>query len=259
MSFVFANIFYTLGLLTGMLILMEAGRWIGLKRMGEDPDGARVGTGTVEGALLALLGLLIAFSFSGAAARFDQRRQQIVDEAGAIGSTYSMIDLLPPEAQAPMRESVRLYLDSRLEAYRAMPDLTAAKKSLERSKGLQNVMWGQAVDATRDPAYRQASLQISPAIGKMIDISTRRTAALYSHPPTIIFIMLAVLMLVCSLLAGYGMASRRSRNWLHTAAFAVLLSLTFYVIRDLEYPRLPGLVGMNNFDNVLVELRNSME
>ena len=53
-------------------------------------------------------------------------------------------------------------------------------------------------------------------------------------------------------------AGTKSRNGTHTIAFAVVLSLTFYVIRDLEYPRLPGLVGMNNFDNVLVELRESM-
>ncbi len=70
--------------------------------------------------------------------------------------------------------------------------------------------------------------------------------------------MLAGLMLVDSLLAGYGMASAKSRNWTHTVAFAVTLALTFYVIRDLEYPRLPGLVGMSNFDNVLVDLRINM-
>ena len=92
----------------------------------------------------------------------------------------------------------------------------------------------------------------------MIDISTQRTAALYTHPPTIIFVMLAGLMLVGSLLAGYWMASAKSRNWTHTVAFSVILALTFYVIRDLEFPRLPGLVGLNDFDNVLVDLRKSM-
>jgi hypothetical protein len=92
----------------------------------------------------------------------------------------------------------------------------------------------------------------------MIGISTQRTVALEVHPPTIIFVMLAGLMLVGALLAGYGMASGKSRNWVHTVAFVVILALTFYVIRDLEYPRLPGLVGMNDFDNVMVDLRKSM-
>ena len=74
MNFALINLLYTLGLLLGMLILLEVGRRIGLKRMAVDTEGARAGIGTVEGALLALLGLLIAFSFSGAAARFDARR-----------------------------------------------------------------------------------------------------------------------------------------------------------------------------------------
>lgn len=252
------NLIYTIGLLLGMLFLLEVGRRIGLRRMAVDSEGARAGIGTVEGALLALLGLLIAFSFSGAAARYDARRQQIIDEANDIGSAYMLVDLLPPEAQPPLRDKFRQYVDSRLEAYRRMPDLAGALAEFERSKTLQNDIWARAVTATRDSGYQPVAMQILPAIGKMINISTQRTAALQMHPPTIIFVMLAGLMLVGSLLAGYGMASTKSRNWTHTVAFAVILALTFYVIRDLEFPRLPGLVGLNDFDNVLVDLRKSM-
>jgi hypothetical protein len=241
MSFALLNLLYTAGLLLGMLLSLEVGRRIGRRRLAEDADGARARIGTVEGAILALLGLLIAFSFSGAAARYDQRRQQIVDEASDISSAYAIGDLLPPEVQPPLRERFRQYVDSRLEAYRRIPDLAAAKIELDRSKVLQNDIWTEAVRATREPPYQQAAMQVLPAIGKMINISSQRTAALYTHPPTIIFVMLGGLMLVGSLLAGYGMAGTKSRNWLHAAAFAVVLSLTFYVIRDLEYPRLPGL------------------
>ena len=71
-------------------------------------------------------------------------------------------------------------------------------------------------------------------------------------------VSLAVLMLVGSLMECYGMASIKSLNWVHTVAFVVILALTFYVIRDLEFPRLPGLVGLNEIDNVMVDLRKSM-
>lgn len=258
MNFALINLIYTVCLLLGMLFLLEVGRRIGLRRMATDMEGARAGIGTVEGALLALLGLLIAFSFSGAAARFDARRQQIIDEANEIGSAYMLVDLLPSEAQPPLRDKFRQYLDSRLEAYRKMPDLDAAQAEFDRSKIVQNEIWTQAVTATRDAGYQPVAMLILPAISKMMNISTQRTVALKIHPPAIIFVMLAGLMLVGSLLAGYGMASRKSRNWVHTIAFAVILTLTFYVIRDLEFPRLPGLVGMNDIDNVLVDLRKSM-
>jgi hypothetical protein len=54
------------------------------------------------------------------------------------------------------------------------------------------------------------------------------------------------------------MAGGKSRNWVHMAAFVAILAFTFYVIRDLEFPRLPGLVGMSEIDNVMVDLRKSM-
>jgi len=259
MSFALGNLLYTTGLLAGMLILLEVGRRIGSRRLAADPEGARAGIGTVEGALLALLGLLIAFSFSGAATRFDVRRQQIVNEGSAISGAYAFVDLLPSQAQPRLRETFRQYLDSRLEVYRLMPDLAAAKTQLERSKSLQEEIWTQATDATRESAYQPVALQILPAVGRMIDISAQRTAALYTHPPSIIFFMLGGLMLIGAMLAGYGMAGSRTRNWTHTTAFAAVLALTFYVIRDLEFPRQPGLVGMSSFDNVLVEVRKDMD
>lgn len=110
MSFALTNLIFTLALLLGMLFFSEVGRRIALWRMAVDKEGARTGIGTVEGALLALLGLLIAFSFSGAAARFDARRQQIIDEANQIASAYMLVDLLPSEAQAPLRDKFRLYV-----------------------------------------------------------------------------------------------------------------------------------------------------
>jgi hypothetical protein len=119
-----------------------------------------------------------------------------------------------------------------------MPDPAAAKAEFERSKTLQNEIWTQAVTARRDSGYEPVTMLILPPFGKMINISTQRIVALQMHPPTIIFVMLAGLMLVGSLLAGYGMASGKSRNWMHAVAFVVILALTVYVIRDLEPPRI---------------------
>ena len=97
-----------------------------------------------------------------------------------------------------------------------------------------------------------------PALNQMIDITTMRTMAARTHPPTIIFVMLAVLVLICSLLAGVGMAGGKSRNWIHIIGFAAILAVTLYVILDLEHPRL-GLIRVEAFDQVLVELRQSMK
>ena len=78
------------------------------------------------------------------------------------------------------------------------------------------------------------------------------------HPPMIVFVMLFGLALTSSLLAGYGMAGARSRNWLYMLGFAVTLASAVYVILDLEHPRL-GLIRVDPFDQALVDLRESMQ
>src|SRR5437764_1062365 len=104
MSYLPAAILCTLGLLTGIVATMEFGRRMGARRVAEYGDGAVAGVSTVEGGVFALLGLLLAFTFSGAASRFDTRRQQIVEEANNIGTAYLRVDLLPAAAQPELRE-----------------------------------------------------------------------------------------------------------------------------------------------------------
>jgi len=249
---------FTVALFVGMLLLLEFGRRIGIRRLARDAEGARAGLGTVEGAIFALLGLLIAFTFSGAAARFDVRRQLIVEETNAVGTAYLRIDLLPPDAQPALRETFRRYVDSRLDVYAKVPDMEAVKEQLARSNEVQGELWTQAVAACRGSNSQPATMLLLPAINQMIDITTTRTMAAQIHPPTIVFAMLAALALVGALLAGYGMAGGKSRSWIHMLGFAAIMALTVYVILDIEYPRL-GWIRVDAFDQALVDLRQSMK
>jgi hypothetical protein len=81
-----ASSLFAFALFVGMLILLNVGRRIGAKHLASNPKGAPSGTGTIEAAVFALLGLLIAFAFSGAVSRFDARRHLIVEKANAIGT-----------------------------------------------------------------------------------------------------------------------------------------------------------------------------
>jgi hypothetical protein len=60
-----------------------------------------------------------------------------------------------------------------------------------------------------------------------------------------------------ALLAGYSMAGGKTRSWIHTLGFAVIMATTVYVILDLEFPRL-GMIRIDDFDRILIELRQSM-
>jgi hypothetical protein len=88
MNYVPIAILCTLSLLIGIMVIMELGRRIGVRRLARRGDNVVAGVAAIDGAVFALLGLLLAFTFSGAASRFDTRRQQIVEEANDIGTAY---------------------------------------------------------------------------------------------------------------------------------------------------------------------------
>lgn len=249
---------YCGGLFLGILVSMETGRRLGMRRLLADPDGARVGAGAVDGAVFALLGLLIAFTFSGAASRFDDRRFLVAEEANNIGTAWLRIDVLPASAQPPLRDLFRQYLDSRLAAYRNVPDVDSTREELIRSERLQREIWAQAINAARDSGSQPAHMLLLPALNDMIDITTTRNMAAQIHPPPIIFVMLGVLTLVGAILIGYGMAGGKTRSWLHGIGFAAVMAAAVYVIVDIEYPR-HGLIRVDAADQVLVDLRRSME
>src|SRR5678816_3372464 len=92
-----------------MLACGEIGRRIGSLRVARDPEGLAKGTGAAEAAVFGLLGLLIAFTFSGAASRFEERRHLVTQEANAIGLSLIRIDLLPDDAQPELRRLFRRY------------------------------------------------------------------------------------------------------------------------------------------------------
>jgi hypothetical protein len=257
-SFTFLALALAGALFVGMLALMEAGRVAGSRRHARDAEGSHAGVGVIEGSVFGLLGLLIAFTFSGAAERFYRRRHLIVEEVNAIGTAWKRIDMLPTDAQPGIRDGFRRYLDARIAAYRKLPDLNAAAEEFARAEHAGEETWAKAAAATRPETVTPARVLILPALNEMFDIAEARRLATRMHPPVIIYVMLAAFALAGALLAGYGMAGGQSRNWIHMVAFALTISAAGYVILDLEYPRL-GLIQVNQFDRALLELRATMK
>lgn len=247
------------GLLFVIVALLETGRRIGAARRRADPDGASAGLGTIEGAVFGLMGLLIAFTFSGASTRLETRRQQIGQEANAIGTAYLRIDLLPAAAQPALRQDFRDYLDLRISAFRKIRhDIATAKEDLARSNAMQGKIWKEAVIACQQQSSPAVTTLVLSSFNDMIDITTTRLVALQTHPPDIVFYGLGVLVLATSLLAGYGMAAGKQRSWMHMILYAVIMSAALYIILDIEHPRI-GLIRLDGADQVLIDLRSSMK
>src|SRR5213078_1149181 len=159
---------FVLLLLIGMLLLLELGRRFGVRRRPKESEGERGGLGTIEGAVFALFGLLMAFTFSGAASRFNEKRMLIAEEVNTIETAYLRVQLLSPVAQTELRELFRRYVDSRVATYRKLPDMEAAEMEMARYKELQHEIWTKSLAASRLPdSHPDAGKLLLPALNNM--------------------------------------------------------------------------------------------
>jgi Na+-driven multidrug efflux pump len=247
-----------LGLFAGMLVCLYVGQRLGRRDRADATDLARMRLTAVEAAIFGLMGLMIAFSFSAAAQRYELRRQLTVDEANAIGTAYLHLDLLPTPRQAGLREKYRGYVEARLAAYRLLPDVDASTEQAAIATGLQKEIWAGTIAALAE-APPHVTIVVIPGLNEMINIPTSRAIAQLTHTPALIMALLSILGFVCSLLAGYVLAGTKTRQArLHLLAFAVMLTATVYVIFDLDYPRF-GLIRLDFADQGLVDLLSGMK
>lgn len=241
-----------------MLLFSAAGRWIGTRQLHRAQQEQDSGSGASEGAVFALLGLLIAFTFTGAASRFESRRHLIVEEANDIGTAYLRIDLLASGDQPALREKFKRYTDLRIRTFSDFHDRERVNKDLALTAELQKDIWQYAITASKKPeAMPDATKLLVPALNAMIDITSTRAVATRNHPPTVIYFFLYVLSMFSALLIGYDTAANKDRAKLHRAIFAITIIMSFYIIIDLEYPRV-GLIRIDADDQVLIDTRNSM-
>src|SRR5262249_52033807 len=131
----------------------------------ESPVGAMVGS------ILGLLAFLLAFTFGLAASRFDTRRQTVLEEANAIGTTYLRARLLPEPQRSTLENLLREYVDVRIRGVLENKLAEAAKRSEE----LQESLWSEAVKAanSKDSNPIMTSLFIQ-SLNETIDVHAKR-------------------------------------------------------------------------------------
>lgn len=230
-----------------MLLLLELGRRFRLRHKKPTESAA------IEGAIFALFGLLLAFTFSGAITRYDVHRQLIIEETNDIGIAYLRLDLLPPTAQPELRQLFRDYTTSRLHLYDAV-----SQEVSPATKNLQDEIWRKSIAAAVAPgANADATKLLLPALNAMIDITATRQNAFNMHPPEIVFLLLFAFSGGTAFLAGYSMTTH-SRSWFYMVALAIAVTTTIYATLEIEYPR-KGLLRLTDADRPLINLRASMK
>lgn len=250
------SIVFCLILFFCILLAFHIARSLGKRRMMKEGNTDQA-SDLMVGAIFGLMGLLIAFSFSGAYTRYEDRRSLIVEESNAIGTAYLRVDLLPLESQAELRNQFKEYAKSRADFYSQLKEPAEAIHSLRASEKLQKEIWQAAVNSSSGSAYNSARMLIIPSINEMIDIVSVRSVAIQNHPPKLIFYTLAFFAILCSWMSGDSTKSSTKPFIFYSITFATTIAGMLYVILDIEFPS-EGLINLNNVNNVLIQLIKSM-
>jgi uncharacterized membrane protein len=209
--------------------------------------------GALEGSLLGLLALLLSFTFSMSSSRHDRRVNIIIEEANDIGTAVLRADLYPDSIRQAFRKDFEAYVENRISFYEAKADWTAVNKSLNDAQVIQASLWERASSLGRDKENLHRTAQMIPALNAMIDITTTRTAATIDKVPVVIFYLLFLICLTAALMVGYS--SGVKPDWTMVLSFSLMISMTVYLIIDLDRPR-RGVITMDTANDQIVQLRS---
>jgi ABC-type multidrug transport system fused ATPase/permease subunit len=225
------------GLFICMLLAIEIGYRSSRRRQARTAE-AVTQANAVLAAMLGLLALLLAFTFSAALQRYEDRSQTVVAEANAIGTTYLRARLLPREMHDEVQALLRQYLDVRIQEGRVDATEPELHESLLREARLmEEQLWSHAVRAAElDKSVVTSGLFIQ-SLNELIDTSATRDASLNRQvPEVVLFLMLATIVLTTATL-GYASGIAGHRVTLAAFVLVILIGLVVYLIIDLDRPR----------------------
>jgi hypothetical protein len=187
-------------------------------------------------AMLALLGLMLAFTYSFSMSRADLRKAALVKEVNAISTAFVRADLLPEPGRTEVRERLFDYAKSRYVEPGTVTTLEQLQKVVARSVEIQSKIWPAVKSALRqkgDMTDPEQALLVS-AINDVLDSHTRRMAVFYDRLPTVVLALLVFIAGASLSLAAYNLGLRgRFSRWRMTA-FALILASLMYIILDYD-------------------------
>ena len=231
-----------IGLLAVLLGALEAGFRAGCRKaLTPAGAGANSQIGAIQGAILGLLGLLLAFSFAAAGTRFLERHL-ITAEANAIGTASLRADLLDPPHRSELRAALRDYTKRRIEVSKRVRFVIDPADAAEFAQMHVRIWSAARAGVEAKPA---AMLAVLNPVNEVIDLHTTRLAAGRKHLPMPVLGLLVVCSALATAITGYssGIADRR-RSPL-SAPLAVLIMAALWITIDLDYPRI-GLLQLND-------------
>ncbi len=238
------------------ILATEAGFLLGRRSQSTIGDHSISQIYTIQGAALGLLALLLGFTFSMAMSRYDARRQMILEESNAIGTTFLRAQLLPEPPRQEVSNLLRRYVEVRLEFYEAGNDQKMLREVANKTERLQNQLWtdGAAMGGS-DPRVVVTGLFFQRSLNEMIDLSAKRITAQENHVPEITLVLLYLVAIMATGLIGYGCGLSGVRKFFVTIILAIIIAAVIMVIIDLDRPG-AGLIKVSQ--QRMLDLKDSL-
>jgi hypothetical protein len=203
---------------------------VSARRRGEPPADTKL-----DDAALALLGLLLAFTFSMALNKYERRREAVVTDSNAIGDFYTCATLIPQPARTRLQDVVREYTRLRVELGShpspTREDVDRALARFDQMQGRMTELVGEALSAGTPIA-----VPITNTLNGVTSSQASRLAALRDRVPGSVILLLAVTATLSAGLVGREQGVSPRPSLAGTLTFIVIVALTVYVTLDLNHP-----------------------
>jgi len=210
--------------------------------------------GVLQGALLGVVGLILAFGLSLAVGRYEDRRAATVGEANAIGTSFLRAQLI---AEPARKQSLRLfphYTDLAIQVSKEVPGSSGMRRTTAAEGVLQRRLWNLGGRSIAAAPLASAPRLYVDSLNETFDAQTARLSALNNRVPGAVLALEVIGAAIAIGLLSLHIAVL-GRGLIAMLAAAALVTLLLLVTFDLDRPT-RGLIKVP--DTPLVAARASM-
>jgi hypothetical protein len=208
------------------------GWWLGGKNSPDDEDKSAA---KFVDSTLAILGLLLGFTFAVALEKHERRRELIIVDSNSIADFYTCATLLKEPLRSNLQDVVRKYVDIRVNLARTNPEPAEVEKALKDSLDLQNQMTSLTRDAI--DAGTPIAIPLTEALNGLTSSHSSLLAAMRDRLPWQVVLLLTVAAVTSTVLVGKHHEVRKRYQLAGTFCYVLLVCLAVFMILDLNNPR----------------------
>jgi len=224
-----------------IFIFTAIGWYLGHYRLRKNNGSEITVRDSLAAAIFGLSALVLGFTFSTAATRYNVRVDSVRAQAQILGEVYKSIRYLAPSDQVVIKNSLNDLLNLRLTIYKDAKSRLDVDKGAEKISETSRKIYEEVSRATPNaPAENQALANeiLMPQVRSLSTVFAAGIINMQSHPPRLLMNFLFSLLCVGAFLIGYTMAVKSESDWLLAGLYIVLIGLSLYVILSLELPHL---------------------